>query len=67
MDNVSSSLNIDSEEKLNDKNKTGNTHNESVNVIDDNECKFDFFAVHILSAPNYFIQNFDFIQYHDLK
>ena len=43
MDHVSSSLNIDSEEKLNDKNKTDNTHNESVNVIDDSKSRFNYF------------------------
>ena len=42
MGNVSSSLNIDSEEKLNDKNRTENTHNESVNVIDDSKSRFNY-------------------------
>ena len=40
MDNVSSSLNVDSEEKLNNKNKTENTLDESVNVTDDSKSRF---------------------------
>ena len=42
LDNVSSSLNIDSKEKLDNKNKKENIQNESINVIDDSKSRCNY-------------------------